>query len=488
MKLSRKYQTVIENEIPRRLKDHGATIVQAPTGSGKSHIINTTVKRILNASKVALVLSDNTKIHDQLSIECNGHRIDSKVKFLEILRGECYVAMTQSLRNRHAILKQFKSLGSDLVVIVDECHRNTMTPIIEELAPGFLVGFSATPHYKWAKHLPRLYKSLIHGPQISELVRDGYLAHYKHIIRTGADLDQLEKRGDDYSEESQNKVFGTKKMYDGLFDDLPVYGGKKIAIYVASIKLCEKLYEQLKEKGWRVCRYHSQLPEAAYELSKFTTLNSCNVIVSVSALTLGWDHPAIDTIVLWRKTTSLPLFLQMCGRGGRPYPGKEYFTVLDYADNYSDFGGWAMDRDWNEMWQEPKKRKVSTYAGVAGAKECPQCSTLLSISARACYNCGYIYPVDEMRLIEGQILEVQNTLETLRGRRISALSAEELALHAKLNQKKAHAIRVAKRKEQIQPGFLAAFALELGYSSGWVRWQLENMPRETIEFQDSLII
>ncbi len=486
MKESRAYQTAIENEIPRRLKE-GPCIVQAPTGSGKSHIINKTVHRIIQSGKIPLILSDNIKIHGQLLAECKGHTIESKTKFLEILHGHSYVAMTQSLRNRKQIIQQFKYYGDNAVLLVDECHRNTMTPIVQELSPRYLIGFSATPHYKWAKHLPKLYRSLIHGPQISQLVQDGYLAHYKHIIRTGADLDQLEKRGDDYTEESQNRVFGTKKMYDGLFEDLPVYGGKKIAIYVASIVLCEKLYEQLKEKGYRVCRYHSKLQEGAYELSKFTELNTCNVIVSVGSLTLGWDHPAIDTIVLWRKTTSLPLYLQMIGRGGRPFPGKEYFTCLDYGDNWSSFGGWAMDRDWNEMWQEPKKRRSSVYDGVAGAKECPQCSTLLAVSARSCYNCGYMYPVEEMQLIEGRILEVQNTLESLRGRRISHLSAEELALHAKLNQKKPHAIRVAKRKEQVQPGFLAEFARRLGYSQGWVDWQLKNMPEEAIEFADVLI-
>lgn len=487
MKTSRAYQLAIENEIPLRLRDHGATIVQAPTGSGKSHIINRTVQRICRAGKIALVLSDNIKIHAQLAVECNGHTIDSKVKFLEILQGECYVAMTQSLRNRHAILQQFKALGNKVVVIVDECHRNTMTPLVEEISPSFLVGFSATPHWKLAKHLPRLYKSLIHGPQISQLIQEGFLAHYKHIIRTGADLDQLEKKGGEYTEESQNRVFGSKKLFDGLFEDLPVYRGKKTCIYVASIKMCEQLYEQLLERGYKVCRYHSKLQDAAYELSKFTTHNTCDIIISVASLTLGWDYPPIDTIVLWRKTGSLPLYLQMCGRGGRGCEGKESFTVLDYGSNWEEFGGWAMDRDWNELWQEPKKRRSSVYDGVAGSKECPVCAALLSVSARSCYNCGYMYPETEMRLVEGRLLEVQNTLEALKNRRISSLTAEELALHARLNQKKAHCIRVAKSKEQRQPGFLAEFASALGYSSGWVKWQLENMSSDPIEFADVLI-
>jgi superfamily II DNA or RNA helicase len=485
LKTSHPYQATIENAIPKYLAEYGSVIVQAPTGSGKSHIINKTVQRIERAGKIALVLSDNLTIHEQLVTECAAVRIDSAVKSLQILQGFCYVAMTQSLRNRAAIIKQLQDLGERLVVLVDECHRNTMTPLIEQLAPRWLIGFSATPHYKWAKHLPLLYKSLIQGPQVSQLVQDGFLAHYRHIIRTGANLAELVIRGQDYSEESQERVFSGPRMYDGLFQDLPILRGKKVAVFTASIKLCEQLHQQFLDHGYKACRYHSGLTDGEYQLARFTTLGECDVIISVGSLTLGWDHKSIDTIVLWRKTTSLPLYLQMIGRGSRTLEGKHQFTVIDYAGNYESFGAWDMDRDWNELWQPPPKRRISTYAGVASSKDCPVCNALLAQSARSCFNCGYIYPAEEMRLVEGKLVEVQNTLAAMVGRKPSQLTPQELANYAKFKQKKAHAIRVARAMGE---PFLREFAQAIGYKKTWVDYQLKQIkPGEEVKFFDPII-
>lgn len=488
MKTERQYQIQIGNQIPQYLKQYGSTIAQSPTGSGKSYIINFTAKRIIRSGKVPLVISDSIKIHDQLLLECNGIRIDSKVKHLEILPNHCYVAMAQSLKNRYRIIRQFHELGESLVVMNDECHRNTATPIIIDINPCYLVGFSATPHFKWAKHLPELYNSLIPGPQIKELVNDGHLCHYRHVIRTGAALEELELRGQDYSEESQERVFGKKEMYDGIFEDLPKYHKNKTVIYVASIKQCEDMYEKLLARGYKVCRYHSELKNSDYELSRFTTLDDCDMCVSVSSLTLGWDYPPIDLVIYWRSTTSLPLYLQIGGRGSRPYPGKEYFTILDYGGNYEKFGPWDMDRDWVELWQDPKKkRKISTYAGVAGSKSCPVCQALLSLAARSCYNCGYLYPEDEIRLIEGQLLEVENSREALKHKKVSDLTAKELADFAKFHNKKLYSMRVARRQEQDNPGFLAEFAEHMGYKKSWVNREIDRLPEEKIVYFNMII-
>lgn len=502
MKQSREYQASIENAIPHYLADYGSVIVQGPTGCGKSHIINKTVKKIIAAGKIPLVISDSAKIHKQLVRECNACRIDATTNFFMLLDGYPYVAMAQTLRRREKIIAQFHAIRDKLVILVDECHRNTATPIVQAIGPRYTVGFSATPHFKWAKHLPVLYKSLIHGPQIKALIPE-YLCHYKHIIRTGANLAELELKGNEYTEASQERVFGSKRMYDGVFEDLPLHTNGKTVIYVASIRQCEEMYTKLQAQGYKVCRYHSELPNSSYELAKFTDTHAADICVSVSSLTMGWDYPPIDLIVLWRATTSLPLYLQMCGRGGRPLSveralneyglheyNKQQFTVLDYGGNYERFGPWDMDRDWNELWQDPKnKRKIGTYAGVAGSKLCPICQALIPQAAVTCYNCGYMYPESEVRLIQGQLLEVQNTLNSLKERKVGDLSAPELANYAKLHNKKAFAMRIARGREQAMPGFLEQYAEAMGYDRRWINHQREliNQSDDKITFFNMVI-
>lgn len=482
----RAYQLRLINAIPIELSKWQRIIVQAPTGSGKSHIINETVKKIMAAGKTALVLSDNLTIHSQLLVECNGHTIESKIKFIHVIQGQCYVAMSQTISRRDAIIQQFKDLPyGNLVIIIDEAHRNAMTPIAVDIDPRWIIGFTATPHYRWAKHLETLYRNIIVGPQISELIELGKLAHYKHTIRTGANLTELKIKNGEFTEQSQDQVFGGRKMYDGLFDDLPNQKFKKCVIYVASIKLCEQVYQECLEHGYNATCYHSQRPDS--DLDKFTS-GDCNICVSVSSLTLGWDFPPIDLIVLWRATTSLVLYLQICGRGGRPLAGKSHFMVLDYGGNYERFGAWSMDRDWERLWKKPpKKRTTHTYAGVAATKECPVCHMLLPTASRSCFNCGYMYPEAEMKVIEGQLLEVQNTIKSLDGRNISNFTVEELVIYAQELGRKQHAIRVAKRMEQERPGFLKAFGELMGYNPRWAERMIAELPNYKIPFYDSKV-
>lgn len=51
----------------------------------------------------------------------------------------------------------------------------------------------------------------------------------------------------------------------------------------------------------------------------------------------GFDHPALDTIILARPTMSLALYYQAVGRAIRPYPGKDGW-VIDLCGSVSKFG------------------------------------------------------------------------------------------------------------------------------------------------------
>lgn len=56
-------------------------------------------------------------------------------------------------------------------------------------------------------------------------------------------------------------------------------------------------------------------------------------IVSVATLTTGFNAKHVDAIVQLRPTKSLPLHVQILGRGIRGYAGKEYTLLLDATDN-----------------------------------------------------------------------------------------------------------------------------------------------------------
>ena len=52
-------------------------------------------------------------------------------------------------------------------------------------------------------------------------------------------------------------------------------------------------------------------------------------LANCAVLTEGFDEPSIDCIVMARPTKSRQLYLQMVGRGTRPFPGKADCLILD---------------------------------------------------------------------------------------------------------------------------------------------------------------
>jgi DNA repair protein RadD len=61
-------------------------------------------------------------------------------------------------------------------------------------------------------------------------------------------------------------------------------------------------------------------------------------VFNVGVLTIGFDFPALDTIIVARPTMSLALFMQMVGRGIRLHPGKQDCAVVDMCGNLERFG------------------------------------------------------------------------------------------------------------------------------------------------------
>lgn len=506
----RPYQKKIFDDIPITLRDNGnnGVLVQAPARSGKSHIISSTTQRIINANKglIPVVLTHRGKIHKQLINHCSGISIDADTEYIFIQPGHCYVAMHQSLIKRQSIISQLIAAGNKVILIIDECHRGDFVKMFELLPQATRIGFSATPAWKWAKHLPKWYASLIHGPQPQELIKMGNITPIDYYEMRN-DLSTLSKGSTgDFTEASQQLTFDKAQLYDGLFIELASFKFNKCIVFCASKKSADLINDQFITNGYRAVKYYSGLKNGSYELAKFTELDQANVLVTVSALSEGFDYTKIDFNILWRATTSLPLFIQMAMRGATPDPCKTITTVLDFGGNNSRFGGkkninaLIMDRDWHALSQQPPVLP-KTSNGVAAIKNCVACDFIISALARSCSNCGYIYPEAEVKLKEGELIKIEHDLAAVKdqaaalmGRRISSLTAPELALYAKEKDRKKICMRVAKSKAITDNQFIADYGKSMGYKSGWADRELRNIaeilqeqPEYKIEYFDMIV-
>lgn len=477
----RPYQISFIDNIRLALAKYKKIIACAATGSGKSKVFISITRSAVEKGRKVLIISESLKIYKQISDEVGGcQNIGNGVKEEGIdLNASIFVAMAQTLVKRELLVKWFASLGQELLVITDEAHIGTPTKLLMLLGDAYHIGFTATPDFRFAKHLPILYNHIVTGSQPQELVESGYLSPYYHYARKVVNLSGLKKgHGGDFTEKSQEMAFEKKEVFEGLLDDLLKFTFKKCMIFCASIKHCEFVVRDLRAFGYKVSEVHSKNGKSEYELFQFTNGDN-KICVSVGSLTKGFDYPEIDLLILNRATISLPLYLQMIGRGSRKAQGKDRFTVIDMGGNGQRHGLWNMDREWEDMWNKKPKEK-----GVAPVKSCPKCDFIMHVSLTHCPNCGheFVVVVAIKPKKETELIELTAGYNELRGKKISDLNPKELSCYAKFTGKKHFAIRIARSKGG---QFLGEYTKVMGYKSGFI---YHNQPDSTIEFNNITIL
>lgn len=90
------------------------------------------------------------------------------------------------------------------------------------------------------------------------------------------------------------------------------------------------------------------------------------VLWSVGLLGRGYDFPEIGLLIFAFATTSRPRFEQACGRGQRPWPGKETCLLLDYGSHGLRFGG--ANLEWQAALIFDRKAKAKAIAAREAVK------------------------------------------------------------------------------------------------------------------------
>lgn len=486
----RPYQENFIQGLGIAVKLHRRVIGCAATGAGKSKTFLRIAVNALKKGHTVLVITESRKIYTQLIKEVHALEIKPGSN-PSIVPGRIYLAMAQTLRRRPKLIDAFQKISlneaggtNGLLIINDECHINEATSILLQLPAAMLIGFSGSPV---GKHLVKLYNHLVVGPQPHELVLDGFLTPYEHWQRQRAELGQLELDSTgDFSGESQERVFGTDAVYDGIIEDLrnPKIKWTKAIIFTSSISHCETTVQRLTQAGFKCVAVHSALgknkitgnliEDENLAMFKYGDVNIC---VNVSILGKGFDWQPIDFVGLLIKTTSLSRYLQAIGRGSRvldediPLPlherKKKKFYVLDYGKNCDKHKPWDWDRDWQTLWRSKPKRD-----GVSPIKTCPQCDYVNDAAAKVCVNCGYTWhtlntpviaePVDTV------LVEVTARYNALVGLNIKDLNAQQLADYAKSKGKQgfAQVICIWHYKNGNEQ-FIKDFAKAMGYHHAW---------------------
>jgi DNA repair protein RadD len=108
-----------------------------------------------------------------------------------------------------------------------------------------------------------------------------------------------------------------------------------VVVFCTSLKQAEDLSGMVPNSEW--VSGETSDKERARIINGFKD-GSIKTVFNVGVLTTGFDHPALDCIVLLRPTRSIALYYQMLGRGVRIAPGKTVCRVIDLTSTIKNLG------------------------------------------------------------------------------------------------------------------------------------------------------
>lgn len=459
-------------------------IVCLPTGAGKTVLFSYLVSLSLRKPcKRVLILTDRKELLKQASSTLNafGIKCDLLTAGQRIgISERCVVAMVETWTRR--IAKHPELLDFSLVII-DECHKGCFRKVLDLLPESaYVLGTTATPlSSKKQFPLKDQYQQIINTVDIPDLVQMKFLnpsiTYSAKIDRSGLRLEAGE-----YSDASQMSMYDKREVYEGLISKWQKYGaGRKTICFNVNVEHSEQVCREFNEAGVSAMHLDGSTPEAKREqvLADFRD-GKFQVLCNVGIVTTGYDEPTVSCIIINRATTSMPLYLQMCGRGSRLSPGKKDFIILDMGENYKYLNGtWDMPREWKEIFLNPKKANE----GLAPVKKCPNCEAIIRASLMQCPYCYHTITPKEQQAIDKDI-----EFELIQ---MQPKKKEEKVPLPKPDPREWNALDISRVAELVRsgtykPGWAARllrsrpageqqlkeFSNTMGYKPNWVNWAL----------------
>jgi len=378
-KTLKNYQLEIVFNVLKQLQPpFGRVIIQMPTGSGKTRTgVEIAAYFIKDQTKV-LWLSDTEELADQAfdaftevwekiglpnsaAINTSRQKINklSKVVSDQII---FYSSTIQSLTSDDP-LKKLKSTGIDInnigLIVFDEAHK-AIAPTYENLISTILsysnkqcrlLGLTATPGRVYELTSPEFADERSENLKLSNYfnnkivkLKDSQLETMNFLRINGiiAELSVVEIEGiqlkvKTFSEAQLTNIltkneYRNKIIISNIIELLKEH--KRVLVFANSLEHSKLLSLILASMKVRVCHVDGDTKNRSEIISNFKC-GKIQVITNYSVLTTGYDDPALDCVMITRKTNSIVLYSQMIGRvlRGPSIGGTKKAKLVTLRDN-----------------------------------------------------------------------------------------------------------------------------------------------------------
>lgn len=392
-------QKSVKADAYRSLRNHQATLLQCPTGFGKSALAVDFCLDAVRNNKSVTINVPRRELARQLGKTLTKYGlphgfIASGVKpnpFAPI-----QVSMTETIARR------LDRVHKTDLLITDECHvgGDGLTKTVDEWkrAGKKLIGLSATPRRMDGKGMDTWFDDMVCGPQMRWLIDNGRLNQYKVVVSDEA-LKQAQAAG--ASEEEIDRV-----MFGDAVETYRQHAmGYRTLVFCRTIKHAEDVAAWYTKNG---------IPSAAIS-SKTSDEDMARIVMAfakreimclmnVQVASFGWDlmqltgiNAAVECVQMLRFSSSLPLYMQIAGRFLRV--GERVSVFIDHTGVIFEHGLPCAHREWSLDGElksdgEGKEKLIPT-------RQCPieegGCGFVHRPSP-ACPKCKRVYPVKDIKI------------------------------------------------------------------------------------------
>lgn len=321
---------------------HRNVLAVAPTGAGKTVCMGEVI-RAIRAPTCAI--AHRAELVSQISYALARERIPHRIIGPDTLRRQCQalhvlrlgqhwvepnamvgVAGIDTLVNRDAAADPW--FAAVAYWVGDEAHHFLPenkwgrgiamfpNPAIRGL------GFTATPQRADGKALRGLFQHMVEGPTPRQLIDDGYLTDYR-IFAPPSDVDYSEVDVSSTGDYSLPKLRAAVHKSSQFVGDIVtnykrIAPGKLAAAFCVDIDSAVEVAQAFRAAGVPAEVLSGKTdPTNRVRLLREFEARQILVLVTVDVISEGFDLPALEVVIMARKTESLATYMQQFGRSLR---------------------------------------------------------------------------------------------------------------------------------------------------------------------------
>jgi DNA repair protein RadD len=339
----------IDTFITNSKKNHGLFVY--PTSFGKSLVISNLASKYPN--KYFINVTNSKELLKQNYEKYTSYGFEAEICSASLNSKNVGKVTFATITTLSKFVKFFED--KEVIIIDDEAQEGSKTgsqlhSFVKQLKNYKLVGVTATPFRlsqgmegTSLKMMNRdrscIYKSIEDVVQISEVVEQNYWSKLLYEVK---DVDeeslQLNTTGTEFTDDSIQKFKEENDINNRVVEEIEQLlsqGRKSILVSVPFISDAQEI--ALKLDSCEAVYSGMDTKDRDRIIDSFKSLK-LKVIVQCRILSVGFDHPQLDAIIMAKPTNSLTFYYQYLGRGVRIHPDKKDCVVVDLSGNFKRFG------------------------------------------------------------------------------------------------------------------------------------------------------